>query len=166
MSGATIARMVAGARDVDEPVEVFNWSPILADVYEREAPAIARALGDRVVVEPFGSSAVIGLAGKPICDVLVGARDWRTVDVDPLVARGFEDFGAIFIAERRYLRYRVGPPPHVNVALCDVDGAFFRAQLELRDYLRAHGERAHAYGEAKRSYAAAGATMFSTYSQA
>jgi GrpB-like predicted nucleotidyltransferase (UPF0157 family) len=78
-------------------------------------------------------------------------------------ASGYEDFGEIFIPGRLYLRRR--GPPHFNVAMAEEGGLFFRAQVAVRDYLRAHPDEVRAYAEEKRKAYDRGARLFSTYSQ-
>ena len=52
------------------------------------------------------------------------------------------------------------------MALVEDDGAHWRENVALRDYLRAHPEEAAKYAEAKRAAMAGGATMLVAYSEA
>ncbi|WP_395845169.1 GrpB family protein [Archangium violaceum] len=49
--------------------------------------------------------------------------------------------------------------------MAEEGGAFFTAQLAVRDYLRAHPDEVKAYADEKRKAYAHGARLFSTYSQ-
>lgn len=152
--------------DVDEPITLVEPDPRWPAIYASEAERVRGAVGDVVVrIEHVGSTAVPGLIGKPIVDLLVGVRalDEGRACAPRLVALGYEDFGEIFIPGRLYLRRR--GPPHFNVGIAEEGGAFFTTQLAVRDYLRAHPDEAKAYADEKRKAYEHGARLFSTYSQ-
>lgn len=153
--------------DVDEPVRVVEYDPAWPEQFERERREIEHALGDAATrIEHVGSTAVPGLAGKPIVDLLIGVSDLADTSYhnDALAALGYQSFGEIFIPGRIYLRKR--GPRHFNISLTVEGGEFWTTQLLLRDYLRAHVEEADAYANEKRLAMVGGARMFSTYSQA
>jgi GrpB-like predicted nucleotidyltransferase (UPF0157 family) len=152
--------------DVDEPITLSDYDPAWPALYQAEASRVRAALGPVVeALEHFGSTAVPGMAGKPIVDLLVGVRGLE--EVAPLIsaveALGYENFGEIFFRGRLYLRRR--GPPHFNLAITVKDGPFWNTQLAVRDYLRSHPDEARAYAESKREAYAQGARMFSNYSQ-
>lgn len=152
--------------DVDEPIILVEPDPRWPALYASEAERVRGALGDLATrIEHVGSTAVPGLVGKPIVDLLVGVRslDEGRAVTPRLVALGYEDFGEIFIPGRLYLRRR--GPPHFNVAIAEEGGTFFTAQLAVRDYLRAHPDEVKAYADEKRQAYAHGARLFSTYSR-
>lgn len=154
-------------RSIDEPVELVDYDPNWPAHFATEMGQFREALGDRaVLVEHFGSTAVPGLPGKPVVDLLVGVRDIETVRgcVPALEALGYENFGEVFIPGRLYLRRRSSG--HFNIALTPHGSPFWDAQLLVRDYLRAHPAEVAAYAESKRAAFAAGNDLFSTYSQA
>jgi GrpB-like predicted nucleotidyltransferase (UPF0157 family) len=139
---------------VDELVTVTEHDPAWASTYEREAARLRAELGEMIVaVEHIGSTAVPGLAGKPIVDVMVGVPAMETSQhvVDRLEAVGYEDCGGI--AARRYLRRR-RRGEDVNVHVVEHGEILWRANLLFRDYLRAEPDAAGRYAEAKRRAAA------------
>lgn len=153
--------------DIDEFITIVEYDPLWPALFEEERLRIEAALAGMVFhIEHAGSTAVPGMAGKPIVDLLVGIPDLRAAGgyVRPLERLGYENFGEIFIAGRIYLRRR--GPPHFNIALTAERGTFWNAQLLLRDYLREHPAEAAAYSQYKRSAYAQGADRFSTYSKA
>ena len=152
---------------VDEPITITNYDPAWPVLFEAERERVAKALGDVATrIEHFGSTAVPGMAGKPIVDLLVGVRDLPSASsrITALEGIGYENFGEIFIPGRLYLRRR--GPPHFNLAATVDGGEFWNDQLVLRDFLRAHPDEAAAYAKAKRKTYSEGHRMFSTYSQA
>lgn len=153
--------------DVDEPVRVVEYDPAWPGQFDLERREIAHALeGATMRIEHVGSTAVPGLAGKPIVDLLIGINDLADAAgyIDRLEALGYQSFGEIFIPGRIYLRKR--GPRHFNIALTVDGGECWTTQRLVRDYLRAHVEEADAYANEKRLAMVGGARMFSTYSRA
>jgi GrpB-like predicted nucleotidyltransferase (UPF0157 family) len=153
--------------DVDEPITIVDYDTAWPALFAEEKGRVENALGDMVTrVEHFGSTAVYGMAGKPIVDLLVGVRDLTHAAsrMSSLEGLGYENFGEIFIPGRLYLRRR--GPSHFNIAVTVDGGEFWNTQILIRDYLRAHPHEVVAYSNEKRSTVARGAQLFSTYSQA
>jgi GrpB-like predicted nucleotidyltransferase (UPF0157 family) len=131
------------------------------DRFRELAGRIRGALGDRALrIDHIGSTAVPGLAAKPVIDVQVTVRD--LADAEPLLAAGFEE-QAYLVDHRppgadgpdadwrkRFFNPAAG---RANVHV-RVDGrANQRYALLFRDYLRAQPEAARAYEELKRGLA-------------
>lgn len=152
--------------DVDEPILVVDYDPEWPLLFETERDRIRGALGSVATsIEHFGSTAVPGMSGKPIIDLLVGVADLPAAStrIPPLEALGYENFGEIFFAGRIYLRRRGAT--NYNIAMTVQGGPFWSAQLVVREFLRTHPAEAAAYSESKRLAYASGARMFSSYSQ-
>jgi GrpB-like predicted nucleotidyltransferase (UPF0157 family) len=155
--------------DADEPIELTDYDPRWPDLYREEATLVRAALGtDALRSEHMGSTAVPGLSGKPVIDILVGTASLEIAkkSASKLAALEYEDFGELFIPGRIYLRRRGKSRQQFDVALAAVDSEFYATQLAVRDFLRAHPGEAAAYAEEKKKAYAAGARLFSTYSQA
>ena len=153
--------------NIDEPITVTAYDPSWPAHFLAERDRVKTALGKVATrIEHFGSTAVPGMAGKPIVDLLVGVKDLRAASdyIPSLEALGYENFGEVFIPGRVYLRRRGAQA--FNVAMTVEGGDFWTEQLIVRDYLRAHLEEAAAYAAHKREIYADGACLFSTYSQA
>lgn len=153
--------------DIDEPITITEHDPSWPSLFESERERVHEALGEVVTrIEHFGSTAVPGMAGKPVVDLLVGVTDLALASerVRVLEELGYENFGEVFFPGRIYLRRR--GPIHFNVAMTVEGSPFWADQILIRDYLRAHPEEAAAYAACKQSAFAAGSRMFSTYSQA
>jgi GrpB-like predicted nucleotidyltransferase (UPF0157 family) len=109
-------------------------------------------------VEHIGSTAVEGLEGKPIIDLLVGVR---TLDPDARFL-DYEPCGEAGVPGRLYFRRRGLRPFNAHVVLHG--GELWRDNVLLRDFLRAHPEEAQRYAQRKRDAIAAGATTLLRYS--
>jgi GrpB-like predicted nucleotidyltransferase (UPF0157 family) len=148
--------------DVDEPVELAAPDPAWAAAFEAEAARLAPALGG-APLEHIGSTAVAGLAAKPIVDIMVGVDDVGDVRslVDRLAELGYVDCGGE--PGRRYLRRRGAQG--FNVQIVDRGGELWAANLEFRDHLRADASAREAYETAK-ARAAEAAPFLLAYSEA
>ena len=88
-------------------VEVVKYRPEWAEEFEREAEKIKEILGENLLaIHHIGSTAVAGLAAKPIIDILPVVKDIRKAEEQNAAfeALGYECMGEFGIAGRRYFR--------------------------------------------------------------
>lgn len=65
-----------------DSIIVEPWNPRWSADFDREAERLRRVLGDvAVAIHHIGSTAVAGLAAKPVIDVLIEAVDLGEVDL-------------------------------------------------------------------------------------
>jgi len=139
-----------------ELVEIHDWKPAWADEFRARGAALRRALGQRALrIDHIGSTAVTGLAAKPIVDIQVSV-----VDFEPIQALVSEMREASYAwrednpeRTKRYFRELPGERRcHVHVRLA----GHWHEQWALlfRDYLRVHPAASAAYAALKRSLAA------------
>lgn len=148
--------------DVDGIVAVVDYDPNWPAAFAAESARLrARVVPPVTEILHVGSTAVPGLAGKPVIDLLLGVPDFNEAPrvADLLEQLGHENFGEIFIPGRYYLRSR--GEQHFNVAVAGTASSFFDTQLAVRDYLRAHPAAAAEYATHKRNALSEGARMFS-----
>jgi GrpB-like predicted nucleotidyltransferase (UPF0157 family) len=145
-------------------VVVVPYDPGWPDLFEHARDQLETALGDAVVaIEHIGSTAVPGLAAKPIVDIMVGvdSLDEDRPLIDAVVALGYE-----YVPEyedelpfRRYFRRRderLAPGyAHAgyHVHMVEHTHEFWRSHLAFRDHLRAHPDDAAAYERLKHELA-------------
>jgi GrpB-like predicted nucleotidyltransferase (UPF0157 family) len=156
--------------NLDEPVEIVDYNPHYEGRYRAERDRLRIGLATATLkFEHIGSTAVPGLAGKPIVDLMLGAPPAAWAALDELRARvvalGYEDLGEAGVPGRIYFRRRTKLRAF-NVALVEEGGAHWRDNVALREYLRAHPEEAAKYAEAKRAVVAGGARTLVAYSEA
>lgn len=138
------------------PVEVYDHDPGWALSYRRYEGAIRHALGGIALrIEHIGSTAVPGLAAKPVIDIQVSVADVRDLDA---YRPGLESIG---MRHRRHPEviearefFRPDGPRVVHVHVVDAGSELERLYLLHRDYLRAHPDAATEYASLKRSLAA------------
>ena len=133
-------------------VEVVPYSDLWPLLYEQEAERIREALGASLrVIEHVGSTAVPGLAAKPVVDIALSVDSFDDLDIAAL-----EEIGYRYVPEfedelpnRRYFRR-----PGFHVHAYEQEHEEFIDFLRFREYLRTHEEDARDYGDLKRRLAA------------
>lgn len=138
-------------------VRVTDHDPRWKDMFEEEAARIRAVLGENcVAVCHIGSTAVAGLAAKPVIDIMPVVKDLAPVDgLNPAFeALGYECMGEYGIPGRRYYRKGGDERTHQIHLFAEESAADISRHLAVRDYLRAHPAEAAEYGALKRSLAA------------
>lgn len=129
-----------------------------AGVFMTEARAIRDVAGGAVALHHIGSTAVPDLLAKPVIDILGVADDRSAAEAlaRPLVASGYEAKGAYGIEGRWYFRRDDADGRRlIHLHVFVVGSPHIERHLAFRDYLRAHPDRAAAYGALKRRLARA-----------
>jgi GrpB-like predicted nucleotidyltransferase (UPF0157 family) len=139
-----------GQPPLNDPVVVVDHDPRWAPMFRRERERIVGALGQlAVAVEHVGSTAVPGLAAKPVLDIMVGVERLPLPEtaLAALAALGYQYRGDGGVPGRQY--FRTDPRTrHLHVVA--LDGAQWTRTLAFRDYLRRHPEAAREYAALKR----------------
>lgn len=148
--------VVAGSeRERRDPVEVVAYDPAWPVRFAAWRDRLVASLGPAALrIEHVGSTAVRGLAAKPVVDVQVSVP---AVEDEAAYVPAVERAGIAFRsrdAEHRYFRPAGDRPRDVQVHVCATGSDWERAHLLLRDYLRVHPDLAEAYGALKRDLAA------------
>ena len=136
-------------------VVVRDYDPQWARDFETLCDRIWPAVQDfALAIEHVGSTAVPGLAAKPIIDldVIVRSHEGVLMAVERLTAIDYAYRGNLGIEGREAFRAAVNEPAH-NLYVCRGDSLALRDHLVFRDYLRAHPETADAYARLKRDLA-------------
>ena len=104
----------------------------------------------------FGSTAVPGLAAKPIVDlqVAVAALEPAAAYVRPLESLGYLFAPDPESPDFHFFGRPADRPRSFHLHVCAAGGDDERRHLVLRDYLRANPEEAAAYAEVKRTVVA------------
>lgn len=135
-------------------VTVVDYDPSWPETFREIRDGIAPGLSPlATAVEHVGSTAVPGLAAKPVIDLDVVVRP---DDVPEAIARlskmGYAHRGDLGVTGREAFHPPQGTPDH-HLYLCPQGSAALANHLAVRDHLRTHPEDARAYGELKRRLA-------------
>ncbi len=152
-------------RALQERIEIVDYDPRWPALFAEEAQRLRARLpaGSIGRIEHFGSTAVPGLAAKPIVDMLVEVRSLAEVaeTIAPILqAAGYEFFwrarerGLPGIGYAWFIRRDADGVRTHHIHFLE-PGSSEWERLRFRDYLRAHPEEAAAYGALKRRIAAA-----------
>jgi GrpB-like predicted nucleotidyltransferase (UPF0157 family) len=135
-------------------IEVVDYDPAWPDRFAAIRDRIAPALGPIAVIEHVGSTAVPGLAAKPVIDIDVVVPDSAAIPaaIKALEGLGYEHLGELGVRDREAFRRPPGTERH-NLYVCPAGGEGLRNHLALRDHLRSHPEAVEAYGALKRRLA-------------
>ncbi len=150
---AAAARDVAGARGTDAAVEIAPYDPGWPAKFAAEVARLERLLPE-VAWHHIGSTAVPGLPGKPIVDIMAAVPDLDApvpVLVDRAGYRYPEAYNTALPGRRWLCRPSMSERSfHLHLV---ADPADLARRLRFRDALRADAGLAAAYAELKRGLA-------------
>jgi GrpB-like predicted nucleotidyltransferase (UPF0157 family) len=143
----------------EDRIEISGYDPGWSAEYETESNKISAELGSNLLLEihHIGSTAIPGMAAKPIIDILLIVHEWSE---RARVIQALQKLGYVYWAENPEpgrMFFVKGMPPfgarrthHVHV-FDDVAGR--KRRIFFRDYLRLHADTAREYMELKRRLA-------------
>lgn len=137
------------------PITVVDYDPQWLALFERLRATIWPAVRDVALgVEHVGSTSVPGLAAKPVIDlsVVVPTEAELAPAIERLATLGYVHRGNLGVEGREAFHSPHREPPH-HLYLCPRESLGLANHLAVRDYLRAHPDKARAYGELKKRLA-------------
>jgi len=141
------------------PIVVRDYDPTWPKKFDEERERLEVALGSTaIVIEHVGSTAVPGLAAKPIIDVLVGVASLdqaRSGCISSLRKLGYihmAEYETWLPGEMLFRKAVSGPWTH-HVHVMEETSPRWDELVLIRDYLRRHPETARVYGDLKRGLA-------------
>ena len=140
-----------------QSVEVIDYDPTWPAVFETEALALQTLIGDVMVsIHHIGSTAVPGLAAKPIVDILLEVTSLKQLDAiaHRFIDHGYQAWGEYHLPGRRYFTKGIALRTHHVHSYQTGDTELIR-HIAFRDYLIAYPEIAAEYTTLKRQVAAA-----------
>jgi GrpB-like predicted nucleotidyltransferase (UPF0157 family) len=142
----------AGGHDAE--VEIVEYDPAWPAAYQAERERLAPLLPAEVQLHHFGSTAVPGLAAKPVID-MIALVDELDAPIAALVQRGGYQYPQAFnatLTHRRFLCYPTAAHRTHHLHLVD-EPAELERRLCFRDRLRANPVLASEYVALKRALA-------------
>lgn len=141
------------------PIVLSDYDPAWPTRFEKERVRIGNLLGSMVVgIEHVGSTAVPGLAAKPIIDFLVTVHSLPLVKHDctqALQALGYAYLpeSEAWLPDEMLFRKTAGQRWTHHLHVMEPTSPRWEEFVLIRDYLRAHPDIAGAYGQLKRAVA-------------
>jgi len=136
----------------DTAIRVVPYDPDWPELYAREAAALRAVLPPEARIEHIGSTSVAGLAAKPVVDIVVMLPSLADGSFRVgLAALGYAGGGSLpgVPDEFPFFGKPAPRPRQFHVHVCATDNEVAGADLAVRDFLRAHGAEAAAYGALK-----------------
>jgi len=147
---AHLDKALIGGREA-VTITIADYDPAWPTRFERERARVEDAIQDAAIrIEHIGSTAVPGLAAKPIVDILVTVAD---ADDDAAFAAALVEAGyELRVCEPGHRMFRT-PQRDVHVHVWADDDPEVDRYLALRDRLRASPDDRAAYEQLKRELA-------------
>ena len=141
-------------RDEADPIELVQYDPEWPSQFEAWRQRLSKVLRPTPVrIDHVGSTAVPGLAAKPVVDIQVSVGDIRD---ESAYVPSIESIG-VHIRNRdnqhRYFRPPSGRLREVHVHVCNSGSSWERRHLLFRDYLRNDEEARRLYLRVKQEAA-------------
>jgi GrpB-like predicted nucleotidyltransferase (UPF0157 family) len=136
-------------------IEIVPYNPAWPKLFKMEAERLQQTLGDVAEkIHHIGSTAVKGLAAKPIVDIIIEVSSLEELDAlnDRMEFIGYEPKGEFGIPRRRYFQKGGSNRTHQIHAFRSGDSHVTR-HLVFRDYLRANPKIAKGYAQLKSAIA-------------
>ena len=141
---------------INDPITLVPYNSRWADEFESESSRIRVAPGGTAVrVDHVGSTAVPGLAAKPVIDIQVSVRKLHPLELHlgSLIGLGYTHVPHLDDETYPFL-HRPSTWPHTHhIHLCESGGNEERRHLAFRDYLRDHRKMAMEYAVEKQRLA-------------
>ncbi len=137
----------------DPAVRIVEYDPAWPEIAAAEIGRIAAAVGEAAVrIDHVGSTAVPGLAAKPIVDLQLSVADVdaRSRYVEPLVGLGYLFAPDPASPDFHFFALPAARPRTHHLHVCAAGSEDERRHLAVRDYLRAHPDEVDGYAELKR----------------
>lgn len=143
---------------LNRPILVVNYDPQWPILFEQEKERIIAALGSYLLmIDHIGSTAVPGLAAKPVIDIGLGVR---SLPEATLLIPSIERLGYVYeptleqlLPERRFFWKGIPTVHTYHLHLAEVNNPVLVRPLQFRDHLRKHPDAAAEYGALKRELA-------------
>ena len=145
------------------PVVIVDYNPRWSLIYEEEKLRILGVAGSRILdVAHIGSTAVVGLGGKPIVDIMAGVNGSSNADelLSLLREIGYKDVirqlghSEWYYCLRKVVYGEEAWLQNFHLHLMKFRSEIWKRHVLFRDFLRNHPEAVQKYDKLKRMLAA------------
>lgn len=140
----------------EQPIDIAEYDPSWPQRFQEEAKLLHEAIAPFCVgpIEHIGSTAVVGLAAKPVLDIMVGVE---SLDASRAAIPILETIGYCYYPYRpTEMHWFCKPSPAKrthHLHLMPFRSQVWIERIAFRDYLRTHPAVAREYAELKRRLA-------------
>ena len=144
--------MTTGNRDGEASVEIVSYDPAWPSLFQQERALLDAALGEWLAgpIEHFGSTAVPGLAAKPVIDIMAGVE---SLDGSRAAITAAGGLGYVYYPYRPDVMHWFCKPSAAfrthHLHLVPLNSRLWIERLAFRDYLREAPAVAAEYSEMK-----------------
>jgi GrpB-like predicted nucleotidyltransferase (UPF0157 family) len=134
-------------------IEVVPYKNEWPNMFEAEAKLIKQALGENcLAIYHIGSTAVPGLAAKPVIDMLPVVKNILQVDsvTNAMAQLGYEAKGEFGIPFRRFFQ-KGGDQRTYHVHVFEEGNPEIERHIQFRDWMRTHSDDKEAYENLKKA---------------
>jgi GrpB-like predicted nucleotidyltransferase (UPF0157 family) len=141
----------------EQPVQIVEYDPAWPELFILERRVLESLIGPWITgtCEHIGSTAVSGLAAKPVVDVMVGVE---TLEASRPAIEVLSNHGYQYSPYRPDVMHWFCKPSFSfrthHVHLVPFGSGLWEDRVLFRDYLRTHGSVAEEYAQLKRNLAA------------
>ncbi|MBY0156370.1 GrpB family protein [Cytobacillus pseudoceanisediminis] len=132
-------------------VAVTPYNPDWPTLFKNEAALLKKIFKTEILdIHHIGSTSILGLAAKPVIDIMPIVNDIEKVDRlnAEMISLGYEPRGENGLPGRRYFQKGGNQRTH-HVHIYEKGNPDITRHLAFRDYLRLNGEEAKQYGALK-----------------
>lgn len=139
-------------------VAIAEYRPEWIEMFEVEKKVLQTALGEvPAQIEHVGSTAVSGLAAKPIIDIMVGLEDFSIADrqvpkIEALAYEYIKKYEDVMPFRRFFVKEQAGIRTH-QIHMVGINSEFWERLILFRDYLRQNPKVAAEYAAMKKNLA-------------
>ena len=135
---------------------IQEYNPLWADYFTLEKVALGRILGNiDYRIEHIGSTAVIGLGGKPVIDIMLGIFDFSIADslfpkIETLEYTYKKKYEKQYPFIRLFIKEKFAVRSH-QIYLVEYGSQYWLKHLKFRDYLRQNKKERDRYFQFKKA---------------
>ncbi|MCK4352949.1 GrpB family protein [candidate division WOR-3 bacterium] len=158
-------------RNQDLAVRIIPYSNKLPEIFKKIKQSICRIIPYEIEIEHIGSTAVVGLGGKGIIDVLmITKRQQQLAEIAEILRdNGFSHNPKVKHNEDRFFvsghyKYKRANL-HIHIHIVFRNSKSHKNMLAFRDHLRLHPEEANIYYELKKKWSKEAGSDASKYTE-
>ena len=131
-----------------------KYEKLFKNLFQKEKKKIVKALGDKISVEHVGSTAIEGLGGKGIIDIIVGIKIGRLNQYIALLeAQGYEFRKKASTPKRLFFRrdfWTFLKKRRIHIHLVKYNSKDWKEMISFRDFLNKHPDVVKEYSKLKK----------------